>query len=80
MSTTVTQKGQVTIPKAVRDRLGIVPGTQVEFSLSQDGQVVLSKVDGQRASVPPHHDFARFVGRAGAGLSTDQIMALTRDT
>jgi AbrB family looped-hinge helix DNA binding protein len=31
MSTTVTAKGQVTIPKAVRDMLGIGPGSQVDF-------------------------------------------------
>jgi antitoxin PrlF len=31
MSTTVTSKGQVTIPKPVRDRLNIKPGSQVDF-------------------------------------------------
>ena len=30
-STTVTSKGQVTIPKAVRQQLGICQGSQVEF-------------------------------------------------
>ncbi len=34
---TVTSKGQVTIPKHLRDRLGIVPGEQVIFSLEDDG-------------------------------------------
>ncbi len=33
MSTTVTQKGQVTIPKPVRDRLNIKPGSKVDFEL-----------------------------------------------
>jgi AbrB family looped-hinge helix DNA binding protein len=33
MATTVTSKGQVTIPKPVRDRLGIKPGNAVEFEL-----------------------------------------------
>jgi AbrB family looped-hinge helix DNA binding protein len=74
MATTVTSKGQVTIPKPVRDRLGIEPGSAVEFELAPDGRIVLVKVDGGRAK-------SRFValrGRAGAGLSTDEIMALTR--
>ena len=43
--TTVTSKGQVTIPKAVRDLLGIVPGSNVEFRRANDGSVVLSRRD-----------------------------------
>ena len=43
MSTTVTSKGQVTIPKPVRDRLNIKPGSQVDFELAEDGRVVLVK-------------------------------------
>lgn len=39
---TVTSKGQVTLPKNVRDALGLVPGSEVEFEV-QDGQVVLYK-------------------------------------
>ena len=74
MATTVTSKGQVTIPKPVRDRLGIKPGNAVEFALAADGRVVLVKVGGRR---PPSR-FEALRGRAGIGLSTDQIMALTR--
>lgn len=74
MATTVTSKGQVTIPKPVRDRLGIKPGSTVEFELAPDGRVTLAKVKGGR----PKSRFAALRGRAGPGLSTDQIMALTR--
>lgn len=74
MSTTVTSMGQVTIPKPVRDRLGIKPGNAVEFELAADGRVVLVKVDGGRRV----SRFEALRGRAGAGLSTDEIMALTR--
>ena len=38
----VTSKGQVTIPKPIRDRLGIGPGSRVEF-IEQDNDVVLVK-------------------------------------
>jgi len=74
MSTTVTRKGQVTIPKAVRDRLGIVAGSSVRFELAPDGCVVLLK-DGDTL---PRSRFARLLGAAGPGLSTDEVMALTR--
>ena len=75
MATTVTNKGhQVTIPKPVRDRLGIVPGSRVEFRLAADGSTVIEKADGTREP----GRFARLVGIAGPGLSTDEIMAITR--
>jgi len=74
MATMVTSKGQVTIPKPVRDRLGIKPGNAVEFELAPDGRVVLVKVSGRR----PKSRFEPLRGRAGKGLSTDEIMALTR--
>lgn len=74
MTTTVTRKGQVTIPKPVRDRLGIVPGSAVAFEMAPDGRVVLHKVEAG----PPESRFEQLRGRAGKGLSTDEIMALTR--
>lgn len=74
MPTTVTIKGQVTIPKAVRDRLGIKPGNAVAFELDADGRVVLVKVGGGHAV----SRFEALRGRAGNGLTTDEIMALTR--
>lgn len=74
MSATVTAKGQVTIPKPVRDLLGITPGSKVEFRRAADGSVVLVRADQKR--MPSR--FANLRGHAGKGLSTDAIMALTR--
>ncbi len=74
MATKVTSKGQVTIPKPVRDHLGIVPGSQVQFRSAADGSIVIEKADGTR---PPSR-FAKLVGIVGPGLSTDEIMAITR--
>jgi AbrB family looped-hinge helix DNA binding protein len=42
----VTEKGQVTIPKSVRDRLKIGPGSEVDFVISDEG-VVLVKISGK---------------------------------
>jgi antitoxin PrlF len=74
METRVTTKGQVTIPKPIRERLGIVPGDAVAFELAPDGRIVLVKA----GNTPPVNRFERLRGRAGPGLSTDEIMALTR--
>ena len=47
----VTEKGQVTIPKHIRGRLGIRPGSEVEFvpSASQVERVVVNRGDGQKS-------------------------------
>ena len=74
MTATVTSKGQVTIPKQVRELLGIGPGSVIDFERGDDGRVVLVKVG--RKTRPSR--FARLRGHAGKGLSTDQIMAMTR--
>jgi antitoxin PrlF len=74
MATRVTRKGQVTIPKPLRDYLGITPGTMVEFRRADDGSIVIEKADGTRQP----SRFAKLVGVAGPGLSTDEIMAITR--
>ena len=42
MTSTISSKGQITVPKAVRDRLGLRAGTRVEFELVERG-VVLRK-------------------------------------
>lgn len=78
MATTVTTKGQVTIPKAVRDLLGITPGTSVTFDVAEDGRVILRKEGSRVSTAKPPSRFAKLQGSVSAGLSTDEIMALTR--
>lgn len=41
MESAITVKGQATIPKAVREHLGLKPGDRVKFFLHPDGTVVL---------------------------------------
>ena len=76
MTTTVTSKGQVTIPKRVRDLLGIQPGSAVDFELTPAGEVML-RHDKQKIKQPKRR-FAQLRGVATIKMSTDQIMALTR--
>ena len=75
MAVTVTSKGQVTIPKPVRDRLGIKPGSKVDFEIGEDGRAFLRRIG--KGQVQPSR-FDRMRGTATSGLTTDQIMALTR--
>jgi antitoxin PrlF len=37
MLATVTDKGQVTVPKEIRDQTGIAPGSRLDFELQGDG-------------------------------------------
>lgn len=72
----LTVKGQVTIPKPVRDKLGLKPGDEVTFDLAPGGDVVLRKAGGRRKRTASR--FEKLRGSADAGLTTEQIMALTR--
>ena len=74
MANTVTSKGQVTIPKRIRDYLGIKPGSEVNFRRAEDGHIVIERADGTR---PPSR-FAKLVGSAGPGPTTDELMKLLR--
>ena len=74
MPATVTSKGQVTIPKPVRDYLGLGPGSRISFARTPTGGAELrAEMATGRPSV-----LSELRGHAGHGLSTDEIMALTR--
>ena len=73
----VTEKGQVTIPKELRDALGIGAGTEVEFERNDD-TIVVRKVSGP--SIRGRQLVERLRGRGDIARTTDEIMALTRGT
>ena len=79
MDTTITIKGQVTIPKRVREALELTPGTKVEFAVNEDGEVVLRKSRGDRVREPRRDRFEAARGRAEVRWRTDELMALLRD-
>jgi antitoxin PrlF len=70
----VAEDGRVTVPKRIREYLGLTIGTEVVFRRSSDGNVIIERADGTR----PASRFAKAVGSAGPGLSTDELMALLR--
>jgi antitoxin PrlF len=74
MGYAVTRKGQVTLPKPVRERLGVNPGEEIEFRLNESGEVVIEKAAG----APSPGRSSRWRGFFGPGPSTDEILAMTR--
>ena len=78
MSHQVTSKGQVTIPKKIRDHLGIRPGAAVDFEPTADGRVELVAANARPRKAKPSR-FAALRGTATVKMTTREIMALTRD-
>ena len=74
----ITSKGQVTIPQAIREELGLLPQTEVDFVV--DGNTVrIVKVEPSRDESRGQTALRKLRGRASAvSMSTDEIMAFTR--
>lgn len=77
----ITTKGQVTIPQNVRDFAGFQPGTDVEFIIGDDGvvRVIAAGQGGAERASRLKTAIAGLRGSADTGLSTAEIMALTRE-
>ncbi|MBK1625071.1 MULTISPECIES: AbrB/MazE/SpoVT family DNA-binding domain-containing protein [Hyphomicrobiales] len=77
----MTSKGQVTVPKHLRDLAGLRPGSEVRFSF-EEGRVTLSRADAEERPGKTRGDRAveAIVGTrtVNRGLSTDEIMRLMR--
>ena len=78
----VTSKGQITIPKAVRDRAGITSATELDV-LIRDGMVVIEKIDPDDAEKRRRmREFDEWLervrGTGDSGLTTNEIMEMTR--
>ncbi len=76
----VTTKGQVTIPIEVREKLGIFPGTEVEFIVRGDAAKLVKAKPKNGRRTRGQEIVARLVGKGTANreMTTDEIMALTR--
>ncbi|MFK5926721.1 MAG: AbrB/MazE/SpoVT family DNA-binding domain-containing protein [Desulfuromusa sp.] len=70
----VTTKGQVTIPRNIREKLGIAPETDIDFEEDQ-GRFYIVKTSKHK----PSNKFKKFRGIATAQMTTDEILRLTRD-
>jgi len=84
----MTVKGQVTVPKDIRDALGLAPGQAVAFELDADGNARILKVNTEAECERRKQDFRNRLKEAQAifkandafpGLSTDEYMAMIRE-
>ena len=76
LKTKVTEEGEVTVPKLVLDKAGIVPGSEVKFRNASNGSVLIEKITEAKSLDPDRFEKVR--GIAGPGPSTDEIMAELR--
>ena len=76
MPTTLTSKGQVTIPKQIRDALNLAPGSAVDFAVNKEGDVVIHKVGARPSRKPDRFEAAR--GKADVKWRTSDLMTLLR--
>jgi antitoxin PrlF len=72
----ITSKGQVTIPKALRDELGLLPGTEVEFVRDGEGARVRRKAGSRTRG----EELVEHLHEAGKNytMTTEEVMRLTR--
>lgn len=73
MKTIVSEKGQVTIPKPIRDKLGLVPGTALDFQ-EDHGRLI-----GIKKLAEDVFKKWRGKGRLPGNLSVDDYLKMTRD-
>ena len=74
----ITSKGQVTIPADIRQRAGLLSHTEVEFEF--DSKLVrIARAKARKKDSRGARLVAHLRGRGDVAMSTDAIMALTRD-
>jgi AbrB family looped-hinge helix DNA binding protein len=78
ITTQITSKGQVTIPQDIRNRLGLLPHTKVEFELAGDHARIRKARRPPGESVRARLAMEVLRGTADTRMSTDAILALTR--
>jgi AbrB family looped-hinge helix DNA binding protein len=73
----ITSKGQVTIPKELRESLGMLPGTEVEF-VEDGAEIRVRKVQGGRTRGDEIVEHLQNASGGDIPLSTEEIMRMTR--
>ena len=77
MTTTITIKGQVTLPKKVRDAVGLKPGDEVEVRATASGGVYIEK-PGTSQSYRERLERVAERRPIGDNMTTDEFMRMLR--
>lgn len=79
LATTMTSKGQVTIPKHIRDAMKLKPGKKLIFDLNSAGEIVLRPSVPVKTRRPDRFDRAIGCADIKWNGTTDEYMELIRD-
>jgi AbrB family looped-hinge helix DNA binding protein len=67
MKSTISSKGQITVPAEIRERLGLTPGTPVVFEIQERGVLLTKGVAGE-------HPVDRVFGRIRLKATVDELL------
>jgi AbrB family looped-hinge helix DNA binding protein len=73
----ITSKGQLTIPAAIRERAGLLPGTEVEFGFDGEGVRIVVRAKARTSDDRSARVVARLRGRGNVAMGKDVIKAVT---
>jgi AbrB family looped-hinge helix DNA binding protein len=74
----INAKGQVTIPVAIREKLGLLPNTEVQFEVVGEAVQMRKARRGEGAGRRGKSIVRRLRGRGSVRMTTDEILALSR--
>ncbi|MFZ4626374.1 MAG: AbrB/MazE/SpoVT family DNA-binding domain-containing protein [Rhodoferax sp.] len=75
MGHALTVKGQVTIPKAMREHMGVAQGQEIEFVAQPGGQVLMFPA---KVTLSKENPFLQWIGTGVSGMTTEEILNETR--
>lgn len=76
MGYALTTKSQVTVPKAVRLALGVLPGQEIDYEVKANGQVLMFPV--KKPTQPIENPFLKWIGTGTSGKTTEELLRETR--
>ena len=75
MGHALTVKGQITIPKAMREHMGVAQGQELDFLAQPGGQVLMFPA---RPKPTDENPFLKYIGTGVSGMTTEEILNETR--